>query len=399
MVAAMITYLGSIDSTRGGGEEERGRRVADWQKIVNVSSKSAQESPREFDFATTMVTASQFLAWKSDGLDAATIEEDALTVENAVSLLHSPMSPLIVDPSMRMVVQWLKAQLIKKGGEKDAVKVECVNLKDASFVRTLELALRFGKKLLVLEVDEVEPFLLPILRKDFLKQGLRQTVVVGEKRVEVGDDFQIFLVTRNPSLPHLLAPATSAVLSPVNFTVTRRGLAGRLLSLAVKHEQPHLEREKTALVEKEEALKLELSEMEESMLGRLVGAEGNLLENKELLASLTATKSHSIVISEALAESQRIQASLQQERLKYWQLAECGSRLYFSLKPLSALNHMYQFSLEFVVSIFQQVRSFSRSCGCVAHFCFLLSRDWCWCLAVTHVGKRCWNWRHQRTER
>lgn len=44
----------------------------------------------------------------------------------------------------------------------------------------------------------------------------------------------------------------------------------------------------------------------------LANAKGNILENKELLDSLNKTKASSITIADSLAESVRLQASLDQ---------------------------------------------------------------------------------------
>ena len=42
---------------------------------------------------------------------------------------------------------------------------------DANFTTSLELAIRFGKTLLVQEVDNLEPILYPVLRGELIKQG------------------------------------------------------------------------------------------------------------------------------------------------------------------------------------------------------------------------------------
>ena len=44
-------------------------------------------------------------------------------------------------------------------------------LKDANFSTALELAVRFGKTLIIQEVDGVEPVLYPLLRGDLVSQG------------------------------------------------------------------------------------------------------------------------------------------------------------------------------------------------------------------------------------
>lgn len=94
----------------------------------------------------------------------------------------------------------------------------------------------------------------------------------------------------------------------------------QLLATAIQHEKPELEVRKTDLLKQEEDLKIQLAKLEESLLEELAGAKGNILENKELLESLNKTKQSSITISDSLAESVRLQASLDQVR------TGCGTR-------------------------------------------------------------------------
>ena len=48
----------------------------------------------------------------------------------------------------------------------------------------------------------------------------------------------------------------------VNFTVTKSGLEGQLLSITINFEQPELEQKKTKLLEEEEKLKIQLADFE-----------------------------------------------------------------------------------------------------------------------------------------
>jgi dynein heavy chain 2 len=61
--------------------------------------------------------------------------------------------------------------------------VEVTSQGDARFSTTLELAVRFGKTLVVAEVDRVEAVLYPLLRRDLVLQGGRPAVHIGEKTV------------------------------------------------------------------------------------------------------------------------------------------------------------------------------------------------------------------------
>lgn len=49
----------------------------------------------------------------------------------------------------------------------------CVVFQDANFMTVLELAVRFGKTLIIQEMDGVEPVLYPLLRRDLIAQGER----------------------------------------------------------------------------------------------------------------------------------------------------------------------------------------------------------------------------------
>lgn len=42
---------------------------------------------------------------------------------------------------------------------------------DGNFITALELAVRFGKTLIIQEMDGVEPVLYPLLRRDLVAQG------------------------------------------------------------------------------------------------------------------------------------------------------------------------------------------------------------------------------------
>lgn len=142
-----------------------------------------------------------------------------------------------------------------------------------------------------------------------------------------------------------------------------------MLGITIQHEKPQLEVQKTELLRKEEELKVQLAELEESLLEvettkiyntyfkkfkieikiksslssitrgvvitwviifekghcnsfnrcllplkqqTLASAEGNILENKELLESLNKTKASSMTIAESLQDAHRIQTTLDQ---------------------------------------------------------------------------------------
>lgn len=67
--------------------------------------------------------------------------------------------------------EWLKNHL--NNPELKGNAVEVTTMHDPRFTTALELAVRFGKTLIVAEVDRIEPILFPLLRMDLDRQGPR----------------------------------------------------------------------------------------------------------------------------------------------------------------------------------------------------------------------------------
>ena len=86
---------------------------------------------------------------------------------------------------------------MKASLRKEFDNLEIMSHQDAKFNTNIELAIRFGKVLIIQEVDGIESLLVPILRKDLLQQGPRQVVQIGEKAVDYNPNFRLYLTTRD----------------------------------------------------------------------------------------------------------------------------------------------------------------------------------------------------------
>ncbi|XP_042221258.1 cytoplasmic dynein 2 heavy chain 1-like isoform X2 [Homarus americanus] len=324
LAASFITYLSEAP------EDKRKATMAHWSQLLEVS---------DFDLRKFLSSEREQLQWKAEGLPS-----DQLSIENALVILQTEMRPFLIDPSSRATT-WLREHL--RGST-----VEVTTQQDAKFATTLELAVRFGKTLIIQEVDKVEPLLFPLLRGDLINQGPRYVVELGEKTLDYNENFHLFLVTRNPD-PELPPDAVS-ILTSVNFTTTRAGLTGQLLAATLQVEKPELEVRRTDLLRQEEDLKIQLVTLEEQLLTTLAESQGNILENKELLASLEQAKSSAATIESSLKESGSLQESLENERKAYLPLAQAASNLYFVITDLGKLNNMYRFSLNAFHNLFHK---------------------------------------------
>jgi dynein heavy chain 2, cytosolic len=349
LAAASLTYLGAE------AEDRRTAAVKQWCELVGV---------KRFELARFLSTESELLRWRSQSLPS-----DQLSVENALGIMNTVRWPFIIDPSDRAMA-WLMAAVgpsgnggggataggtggaAESGSKANARVVESVSLQDANFNTALELAVRFGKTLVIRDASCVPPVLFPILRRDVICQGERQLVYIGDKLVDYHPSFRVFMITRNPE-PNVL-PSAAAVVSEVNFTVTRAGLSGQLLAATILHEQPELEKKKSEMLHTEEKLKIQLSALEDTLLEELATSKGNILENKTLLDSLNETKTKSMTIAAALNESYKLQQVLDKERDAYLPLAQSAAVVYFALEDLSKVDHMYQFSLASFMQLFQR---------------------------------------------
>ena len=148
--SAYLTYLG------GQNEKVRAQTLQGWLSAIRA---------QDFSFNNFLSSEAQMLTWKKEGLPA-----DSLSVDNAIMILNSQETPLIIDPATQ-ATEWLKTNL-KKTHE----NVEILNNQDPKFNTNIELSLRFGKVLVIQEVDGIESMLVPILRRDLMQQGPRQVV-------------------------------------------------------------------------------------------------------------------------------------------------------------------------------------------------------------------------------
>jgi dynein heavy chain 2, cytosolic len=333
LAAGFATYLSKTP------EDMRESMLKTW---LDLLSPYLQQTT--FSFKYSLSTESELLTWKAMSLPA-----DDLSQENALTVAYagSQRVPFIIDPASA-ATDWLKDYLSRDKSR----PLEVVTYHDPRFTNQVELAVRFGKTLLVLEADGVEPMLYPLCRRDLSHQGPRYVVTIGEKQIDYNENFRLFLVTRNPH-PEL-PPDAASLVTQINFTVTKSGLEGQLLGFAIQHEQPEIEKQKGEMLKREEDFKVQLAGLEKNLLNALATAEGNLLENSSLIESLSKTKEKSAEIAEALQASAEASVRLDQQREMYRSFAHTGAKLFFLVKRLREVCHMYQFSLASFINLFKQ---------------------------------------------
>ncbi|KAL6730872.1 hypothetical protein Aduo_001798 [Ancylostoma duodenale] len=325
VTAAFVTYLG------GCSEHTRTEVLKSFRQNYNL---------QDFSPVTFCATETEQLNWKNHGLPA-----DSLSIENTVIMLNSTQTPMVIDPTGR-VAAFLHSF---------HPKAELLRATQNDLFTQIEFGIRFGKTIIVDDVTEVDAVLVPIFRKELSSQGPRQVISFADKQIDFHPDFKLFLCTKNQ---HIVIPSSIRnVLSEVNFTTTRSGLTSQLLGLAIQIEKPELEERSSALARDAEGKKMELEKLEQLLLQQLASSEENLLGNTVLLDSLNKSKQNAETISRGIEESEKLRKELNDQRNAYLSLAEFASSLYFVFSDLHSHNHMYNFNVNTIISIFNRVIS------------------------------------------
>jgi dynein heavy chain len=92
-------------------------------------------------------------------------------------------------------------------------------------------------------------------------------------------------------------------------------------------------------------------------------AQGEILDNEELIETLKKSKADSTEIQDKLHKQQKIEENFTNERNKFKDVGKRVSNLYFVVLDLSAIEPTYQWSLESYVALFNESIASSRTRG------------------------------------
>merc|ERR1719355_162382 len=135
---------------------------------------------------------------------------------------------------------------------------------------------------------------------------------LGDSTVEYNDAFRLHLTSKLPN-PHY-SPEICVQITLLNFMVTPDGLEDQMLGILVAKEEPETERKRQNLVVESAQSKAQLKEIEDKILELLSSAQGNILDDEELIDTLSNSKVASQRIEERVAEQEKTQAEVKEKR-------------------------------------------------------------------------------------
>ncbi|XP_069792874.1 dynein axonemal heavy chain 1 isoform X2 [Narcine bancroftii] len=293
---------------------------------------------KECSLTSTLGEPVNIRTWQIAGLP-----KDALSVENGIIAQYTQRWPLFIDPQGQ-ANKWIKSLEREQG-------LDIFKLSDRDFLRSLENAIRFGKPCLLENVrEELDPTLEPILLKMTYKQQGSTVIKLGDGVIPYHEDFKMYITTKLPN-PHY-TPETSTKVTLINFTLSPSGLEDQLLGRVVAQERPDLEEAKNQLIISNVKMRSELKEIEDQILLRLSTSEGNPVDDVELIKVLEASKIKAGEIKVKVTIAEQTEKDIDITRLQYIPVAVRTQILFFCVSDLSNVDPMYQYSLEWFLSIF-----------------------------------------------
>lgn len=310
-----------------------------------LNSKSVPLGPKP-DALVVLTNDAEMAAWAGQGLPA-----DRVSCENGAIMTNSQRWCLTIDPQLQGIV-WIKNK------EADN-NLQVTRMGHPKMVQIFEQSLDHGKTVLVENMGEsIDAVLAPVISRNTVKRGNKKLVKLGDKEIVLHASFRLFLQTKlsNPHYP----PEIQAECTIINFTVTEDGLEDQLLFLVVRLERPDLAKRKSELIQQQNEFKVNLAHLEALLLEKLANAEGDILDDTELILSLEDAKKTSDEVKEKVVVAVETEAKINETSEYYRPTGNRGALLFFILMDLSKMHTFYRYSLDaFVMVVTRAVNSIS----------------------------------------
>lgn len=303
-------------------ESEKAQYIAEICEILHMPSQDVLYSDQDK------------LVWESLGLgsDKQSLENAALLTKFLDLPFGTAPIPLLLDPTgnaYKWLSGFLSVQLNKK--------FEILNQNDDRFTYNLELAVRFGKILIVEEVSQqFVPSLLSLIQMKVHCRFNKKMMHIGKKLIDLHDEFKLILIT-NQEIKSLNGDI-NANITIIPFTLTVSGLTDQLLSKWISVKHPETERNRIELLQNEGNLMQQKIILQDKLLHELSHAEGDILKNEKLLVTLNEIKGSSVEIERSLDESYQIRVKLMGNYNQYKEICNHSAAFFIGISKIYEIN-------------------------------------------------------------
>lgn len=329
LLGDIVILTGFLSYSGPFNQEYRTHILKSWYTKLN--DKNIPNSP-DLNITEKLADPPTISEWNLQGLP-----NDELSIQNGIIVTNSSKFPIMIDPQSQGIA-WIK--------NKESINNMMVTSFDDKYFRNyLEDCISLGKPLLIQDIlQDVDPIVNNVLEKNYYKMGRSLKVLLGDKEVDVNENFRLYLTSKlgNPSYP----PELYARCAIIDFTVTIKGLEDQLLSRVIETEKKELEQQRIELIAEVTSQKRKMLKLEHDLLVKLTTVQGSLVDDESVLYTLNKTKDTAADVTEKLMVAGKTQASIGLMRENYRPIATRGSVLYFLIVEMGMVNPMYQNSLQ-----------------------------------------------------
>ena len=333
--AAVVSYMGPfILSYRDIALQEK------WLPYFNTVSDIPYTT--NYSLVSVIGEAATLQKWSLSGLPS-----NKVSIENALIIQYTLNWPLIIDP------QGQASKWLKKMFEQLKIKTYRIKLEGINFMSVLENALFMGSTLIIEDIKEsIDPVLDPLLLKQWYQQDSMNVIKIGDSIKEYDLSFKLYLLSSLAN-PHF-SPEVSTKVTLLNFSITEEGLAEQLLDLICKKELPKDTQDRDLLILQAVEYTRNMQVFEDKILSMLQTGGDTILDNEELINSLTESKSLSTEVGKKLKYARQAEQRIFSIQSNYIPASKQSSVLYFCVADLVNIDFMYQFSMSWFIYIFKK---------------------------------------------
>ncbi|XP_063374788.1 cytoplasmic dynein 2 heavy chain 1 isoform X3 [Cydia amplana] len=307
LAAAYIIYLPDVT------EPKAMEYISKWSLLLGFEDQSF--SPINF-----LASTEKQLKWDADGLPSDTSAvKNAVIIDQYLESNKCGFMPLIIDPDGEAIA-WLKSTLAD-------VACDFVAQDSDQLQTALQYAVRLGRTLVITEVTAVRPSWLA---------GLGGRVV---------------LLGRDAALAARLPPHQRARLARLLFTARRAGLTDQLIHYALQQQNPQINEKMKEIKLKKAIMQKQQHELQENLLKDL-SANGDILHDSNLLASLNKTRATSATIAEALEAARAIEDETQAASRAFAPSASRAANVALAVKELAARRPLLALHVDAVLPLY-----------------------------------------------
>ena len=137
------------------------------------------------------------------------------------------------------------------------------------------------------------------------------------------------------------------------------GLQDQLLGMVTRKEKPELEEIKNQLIIQSAHNRRQLKDIEDKILEVLSASKGDILEDETAIEILSSSKvlAHEIAVKQETAN--KTEQEIDKTRNFYKTVASHSSVIFFTISDLTNIDPMYQFSLNWMLNLFELVNFYN----------------------------------------